>query len=371
MASETRARAVLWHAAMPNRTTPHDPTLAAALGVVRRRLAARGRPRRVVVACSGGPDSVALLGLLHCLHRSEQVNLVVAHVDHGLRRESPTEAEHVRALSAGLGLECRVTRLDLSPGSGIPARARAARRAALQAIARAEEASLIALGHTATDQAETVLMHLGRGAGLEGLSGMAPEEIGPEGPAVWWRPILELTREETGAVAQRLGLSTVSDPTNENVRAPRIAVRSLILPVLRAFHPRAEVAIAAASDRVREAHEAVQWLARREIVTRRLPEGWSLRGLPELPRIVRTAWLREVCVEEGVEPSALGRRTLAAIDRAVCDAVGGSRGWDLRPFRRLWIESERLWVTTSTPVSSSPTEFSAPGSQTEREPGNH
>jgi len=321
----------------------HHPTIAAALGSVRQCLQNLGLGR-ILVACSGGPDSVALLGLLLRLRASMGVRLAVGHVDHGLREASAAEGQAVAAVAARYGLEFRGVRLELARGPGIPARARERRRAALQMIAAELACDAIALGHTATDQAETMLLHLTRGAGLEGLAAMSALE--PGDPLPWVRPVLHLTRAQTRELAARMGLGFVDDPTNEDVGHPRVAVRSGVLPVLRGFRPGAELAMAAAAEHARDAQDAVMWVVKRELLERRLPDGWSLRNFRALPVAIRTAWLRAVCAAEGVDMSSLGRRTIASIDRSLGSGVGGRRCWHLRPLRCLWIESDRLWVTT-------------------------
>ncbi len=196
---------------MRDHGTPKDPTIAEALGHVRAAVE-RVEPeaRRIVVACSGGADSVAALGLLLALRSSLALEITVGHVDHGLRRESADEARKVSALANQLGLAVRVTRIALAPGPGLPMRARVARREALVAQARELGATTIVLAHTATDQAETMLMHMVRGAGLDGLAAMPVHEH------PWLRPLLELTRAQTRDLAEKLGFGFVDDPSNED-----------------------------------------------------------------------------------------------------------------------------------------------------------
>src|SRR6185295_1429713 len=125
----------------------------------------------LVVGCSGGPDSTALL-LALCLLREPRRLHVVA-IDHGLRRESAAEAEAVRALAERLGAGAEIVAVKVGRGASRMALSREARYAALGEIARRIGARFVAVGHTRDDQAETVLMRLLGGAGLTGLSGMA------------------------------------------------------------------------------------------------------------------------------------------------------------------------------------------------------
>ena len=139
----------------------------------------------LVCAVSGGPDSLALL----VLAVAAGCEVTAVHVDHGLRRSSAAEADVVAAAAAALGARFRGTRVEVAPGANLEARARAARRAALPAGS--------ATGHTMDDQAETVLVNLLRGAGLDGLAGMVP---GPD------HPLLAVRRAETHALCQVQGL---------------------------------------------------------------------------------------------------------------------------------------------------------------------
>ncbi len=314
---------------------PRHPIIADALGRVRRALAAAGQPRELVLACSGGADSTALVGLLHLLAGPEHLTLTLAHVDHRLRAASGADAEHVARTAAGLGLACDVRHLALAPGPGLPARAREARRAALLAVAAARGAPAIALGHTATDQAETLLMHATRGCGLEGLAAMRPWD------PPWLRPLLELSRADTRALCERLELPFVDDPTNADVEQPRVRVRERVLPLLRAGNPHAERALAGLATHARDAEDALQAWAAREEVARRIAAGrWSTSDLHALPRAVRTRVLRRLCGVGGADLGALRAAVVDDIDRVLvarAAALGGSaavlrpHAWDLHP----------------------------------------
>lgn len=316
-----------------------------------------GQPAVVLVACSGGRDSVALLGLLALLVPSRAMALAVGHIDHGLRPESPREAGLVERLAGDLGLPFRGVRLDLEGGPGLPARARDARRAALRTMAQEMGAGAIALGHTATDQAETVLMHLTRGAGLEGVAGMAVAERDPGGgTCTWLRPLLHLTRAQTGALAGHLGLDYVDDPTNLDHRHLRVRVRESLLPLLREANPGVESAFCAAAQQAREAQDALAQWAAREHTLRSTPGARTgdphrldLTGFGDLPRAVRTRTIRSFLSEQGVSMASLGRRLVDAVDLALIATHGTDRGhapraWDLHPKLRLRLDKCGLWV---------------------------
>ncbi|MBV8462967.1 MAG: tRNA lysidine(34) synthetase TilS [Acidimicrobiales bacterium] len=159
---------------------------------------------------SGGPDSLALLVL--AVEAGCEVTAV--HVDHGLRPGSADEAEVVAAAARRFGAAFRAERVEVGTGPNLEARARAARRAVL--------GDRGATGHTADDQAETVLVNLLRGAGVDGLAGMR------SGPP---HPILALRRRETHDLCRALGLDPVRDPTNRDPRHVRNRVRHELLPL--------------------------------------------------------------------------------------------------------------------------------------------
>lgn len=165
----------------------------------------------VTCAVSGGPDSLALL----VLARYAGLPVTAVHVDHGLRPGSDKEADVVAAAAHRFGANFRAETVTVEPGSDLEQRARLARQAVLGPDAMT--------GHTADDQAETVLINLLRGTGLTGLGAMRP---GPR------HPILNLRRAETHEVCRQLGLQPVDDPSNDDRRFVRNRVRAEVLPLL-------------------------------------------------------------------------------------------------------------------------------------------
>jgi len=194
---------------------------------------------RVLAACSGGQDSIALVHLLHRVHADFGFELAIATLDHGLRSdEGRAEVAFVQAFGDSLGLQVRQGAADARGRAqrdrvSIPVAAREARYEFLQRTARELGAAHIALGHTADDQAETVLMHLLRGAGLDGLAGMAP--VRP--PFI--RPLLGCWRRETEAYCREHGLAFRADPTNRDERHLRVRLRERLIPLLETeYQPR-------------------------------------------------------------------------------------------------------------------------------------
>jgi tRNA(Ile)-lysidine synthase len=193
------------------------------------------RGDRVVVAVSGGPDSVALLTLLWELRRRLGIRLQVAHLDHGLRgTESQQDAVYTRRLARRLKIPVIVERIRIPPGSpdGIEAAARKVRYEFLERIATEQRAERIATGHTADDQAETVLMRLIRGAGSEGLSGI------PAVRGAIVRPLIEVRRWQIERYLRERRLRPRQDRTNRQLDRLRNRVRWELIPLLeRRYQP--------------------------------------------------------------------------------------------------------------------------------------
>lgn len=199
----------------------------------------------LVVAVSGGPDSLALLHALHRLEADLGLRLHGAHLDHRLRgRASEEDALFVAGTFRGLGIPGTVEAADVAAYRrqhrlSLEQAARQVRYAFLARVASEQGADAIALGHTADDQAETVLLHLVRGSGLAGLRGMAlvARHVFDGRSVVLARPMLEITREETLAYCQALGLSPRQDESNLYPGMARNRVRLQLVPLLQQFNP--------------------------------------------------------------------------------------------------------------------------------------
>ena len=202
------------------------------------------RRARLLAAVSGGPDSMALLYSLVALRHDLDLEIVGAHLDHGLRgEESAADAEFVRSVFESLGLPCFIESTvvaDLAKAGMSPEEAaREARYSFLARSAAASGAWAVALGHTADDQAETVLMNIIRGSGLSGLQGMRPLTSMLRGGAEirLLRPLLGLGRADTVAYCEALKLSPRVDRTNLTQSYTRNRVRLELLPVLESYNP--------------------------------------------------------------------------------------------------------------------------------------
>jgi tRNA(Ile)-lysidine synthase len=188
----------------------------------------------VLVACSGGPDSICLLHALVRLRRLFRIRLAVFHFDHQLRAGSGDDAAYVRRQAARLGLPFFLREAEdrPEPGQSVEAWARLARYAALTTAATEAAAEVSALGHTLDDQAETVLLGLVRGGGIEAVAGMPPVAGLPPLGINAVRPLIETTREEVLSFCRALGLRPRDDPTNRNRRFLRNRIRKEALPFL-------------------------------------------------------------------------------------------------------------------------------------------
>lgn len=200
-----------------------------------------GVPGPLVVAVSGGPDSLALL----LAARRVRGDLVVAHFNHGLRVEARGDAEFVRGIAEQLGCAFATGTGDVR---GVATRERrsiedAARRlryAFLAGVAAGVGAPAVLVGHTANDQAESVLMHIIRGAGIQGLHGMSEADAWPFGQSELMvrRPLLGVRREQTAAYCRAVGVVPRVDAMNTDRRYTRTRVRLDVIPALETINPR-------------------------------------------------------------------------------------------------------------------------------------
>ncbi len=255
--------------------------------VRRRRLLA---PDDVVLAAvSSGPDSTALVAALAALRDAGAIEKVIGlHVDHGLRPGGVEDAACAAAACERLDVPFESVRVRVAAGN-VQAQARRARYAALREAAARAGATRIATGHTRTDQAETVLLRLVRGAGARGLAGIPPRR----GPFV--RPLIDRSRQEGIAWLAELGLPWRDDPTNATPRFARNRLRLSLWPQLVALAPAAERALARAADLAREDERALSARGREIAVggAAAVPLA-ALAGEPVAVRrrVVRRLWRR-------------------------------------------------------------------------------
>jgi tRNA(Ile)-lysidine synthase len=269
----------------------------------------------VTCAVSGGADSLALL----VLARAAELDVTAVHVDPGLRPGSADEALVVRDAAARFGAAFVAERVDVEPGPNLEARARAARFAVLPAG--------VLTGHTADDQAETVLLNLLRGAGLDGLSGMAPGG----------HPLLGLRRSDTHALCAEVVLEPVADPSNTDPVHLRNRVRHELLPLLVDLAGRDVVPVLARQSTL--LRDEASYLDEQAAAV----DATDVRALAALPaplaRRALRSWLRD-----GVDhpPDA------AAVERVLAVVRHEARACQLNDGRRVSRSRGRLDVEPAT-----------------------
>lgn len=241
---------------MPSERRPRlTPPIADVRRAVRAVLVSREDSPLVLVALSGGPDSLALAAAAAFEASRSGWRAGALVVDHGLQAGSTEQADAAASVARDLGLEpVLVRRVDATPtpgGSGPEGAARAARYAALDAAADETGAELVLLGHTLDDQAETVLLGLARGSGAASLAGMAPRS------GRYARPLLGIRRATTRQACLDAGLAPWDDPHNADPAYARVRVRERVLPVLEAeLGPGVAEALARTAEQLREDEQA-------------------------------------------------------------------------------------------------------------------
>lgn len=317
---------------------------------------------RVLVAVSGGPDSVALLHALVTLAPACALEVRAGHVHHGLRPEADRDAAFVEALAARLGCPVAVRRVTVPAGGGRSPEdaARRARHAALRELAAAVGARWIALAHTADDQVETVLMRVLQGAGPRGLAGI-PVRRGP-----FVRPLLGVTRAEVLAHLQAHRLEAIEDRSNRDPRFLRNRLRHEVLPALRALGGfDVDRALRRLGQACRESVEALDWLLapRAALVGRPAPGAWlldlaPLEGLP--PGAVKALLWRGLLAGLGWDGPGGGLR--AAHLEALAELLRAPVGAMVRLAGGVRVERGRdgLWVLRR-PAIWPPVPVAAPG----------
>jgi tRNA(Ile)-lysidine synthase len=217
---------------------------------------------RLVVAVSGGPDSVCLLHILANLKDELCLSLHIAHLDHQLRAESASDACYVKSLAASLDIPATLGRTDvqafhLEKKLSLEEAARIKRYEFLGEVSEEFGTEYIAIGHTQDDHLETILLHIIRGTGTRGLVGLKP--LTPwtvEGhPITLVRPMLDITRRETEDYCQQLGLSPRLDETNLSQAPLRNKIRLKLLPLLQSYNTGIGDALLRLSRNAREEHE--------------------------------------------------------------------------------------------------------------------
>ncbi len=291
---------------------------------------------RVDAAVSGGPDSLALV----VLARAAGLAVMAHHIDHGLRADSSAEAERVGRSLAALEVPFSSRRIEIEAGPNLEARARQLRYRALPAG--------VLTGHTADDQAETVLLNMIRGAALDGLAPFT-------GPARRCRPLLDLRRTETLRVCALAGLDPIQDPSNDDLRFRRNAVRHRLMPMLIEISGRDPVPILARQARLLADDAAL--LDHLAAAVDPTDAGALSSADVALARRAVRCWLRADSDDEHHPPSA------AEVDRVLGVARGTAPATEVAGGRRVWRHAGRLHLEVPGPLSPRGGEVPRPGGE--------
>ena len=307
---------------------------------------------RGLVAVSGGPDSMALLHLLHGLRERLDLRLEVVHFDHGLRPESGREAEWVAARAGSLELPAHIVRTDhlAALGSGVQAAARAWRRQEARRLQTQWEAQWVATGHQRDDGLETWLLKWLRGAHLTSLQGIAWRE------GDFIRPLLGCTRVELTAYLDQQGVEWLEDPSNRNPRYKRNRVRHELLPLLE------DLSGGGIAERLEDldaqSRALTGWLAEAlaahsvpgsdPTATRHWISAGGLAGLPP--------FLAEAALYRFVTDRTPGHLPFRRVREALALLAQGGDGWNLDwpGGRRLRRQGERVLLEAATAPDASP-----------------
>jgi tRNA(Ile)-lysidine synthase len=285
------------------------------------------------VALSGGPDSLALTAAA-----AGVLPTTALIVDHGLQPGSAEAAEHARRQAIALGcVGAKVLAVQVGTAGGPESAARTARYAALD---DARAGAQVLIGHTLDDQAETVLLGLGRGSGPRSISGIKPHD------PPWCRPLLQVRRTETVAACAELGVTAWHDPHNTDPRFTRVRLRAQVLPLLEeVLGGGVAEALARTATALQEDAEVLDTLASQSLAAATAADGLDTAALKPLPAAIRRRVIRGWLLAAGA--SALTDKQLRAVDALVTDwhGQGGVAVGAGLPRQRLFAERRQGSLT--------------------------
>ena len=266
----------------------------------------------VLVAVSGGADSLALAAGLLTEAKEKAIRPIAVIIDHALQPNSADVAMNTKAELAKAGYtNIEIKRIKVEITDGMEASARRARYAALNEIAESTNAVAIFLGHTRDDQAETVLLGLARGSGTRSLSGMA-ERIDK-----YRRPLLSITRSQTEAVCKEVGIKYWNDPHNQSMEYARVRVREKVLPLMESeIGPGIADALTRSAKILRDDADALdQWAE--EVLDEIDPIEIDIETLASLPRAIRSRVIRKAIYLAGAPSGSLSAEHLEPVEALV------------------------------------------------------
>ena len=265
----------------------------------------------VVVAVSGGADSLALAYAMSVEAKKLAINVHAITVDHQLQSRSAEQASKVVEQMLSLGIATTVERVVVNITDGLEASARSARYEALNDTSLKLGAVAVFLGHTHNDQAEGVLLGLARGSGTRSLSAMAPHN------GIYIRPLLTITRSETESVCDEVGLSPWNDPHNQDTTFSRVRVRTQALPALEAaIGPGISHALVRSAELLRQDADALDEWAEREAAPLDLSD-LDCNHLAQLPKAIRSRIIRMAIYAAGAPSGSVTAEHVGAVEALI------------------------------------------------------
>ena len=265
----------------------------------------------VLVAVSGGADSLTLAYALSVEAEKLAIKVVGVTVDHQLQSASSVQAQKVVDQLSKFGLKCEVKKVTVDIKEGLEASARKVRYEAISEVAEQENAVAVFLGHTKDDQAETVLLGLARGSGTRSLSGMAHHN------GIYVRPLLEITRTQNEEFCKEVGLDYWNDPHNLDSQFARVRVRTEALPILeKTIGPGISDALARSAHLLRDDADALDHWAKSEEIHLDLLD-LDCGHLETLPRAIRTRIIRAAIYGAGAPAGSVSADHVSAVEALI------------------------------------------------------
>ena len=266
----------------------------------------------VLVAVSGGADSLALAYAVLKESAPNAIRTLAVTIDHQLQENSGQQAENVSQQLHEMGYtKVFIEKVEVNTESGIEAGARNARYQAITELAEREKVTKVLLGHTRDDQAETVLLGLARGSGTRSMSGMAFDT------GLFVRPLLSITRQQTEKACAEVNLKIWNDPHNLNTEFSRVKVRLHVLPVMEEnLGPGISAALARSAALLRDDADALDDIAQQEVAQLNLSD-LDCEKLSALPRAIRTRILRTALYSSGAPSGSISADHVASVEALV------------------------------------------------------
>jgi tRNA(Ile)-lysidine synthase len=266
----------------------------------------------VLVAVSGGADSLALAYAVMKESATNAIRTLAVTVDHQLQDNSGQQSDNVSKQLHEMGYtKVYIEKVKVNTESGIEAGARSARYEAITKLAEKEKVTKVFLGHTRDDQAETVLLGLARGSGTRSMSGMAIDN------GLFVRPLLSITRQQTEKACAEVHLKMWNDPHNLNTEFSRVKVRLHVLPVMEEnLGPGISAALARSAALLRDDADALDDIAQKEVAQLNLSD-LDCEKLSALPRAIRTRILRTALYYSGAPSGSISADHVASVEALV------------------------------------------------------